>query len=167
MLQAELPNGVAGVRERCHVEIDVMTGKIVACRIRSNSGRVVAWGDDVLREVYRLGILDWNLTLQRQTPSPVGRDLITPALTNPTIPSPLEKTPVEGIPTSGTSLIPRRLVLLEPWQMASWPRTYRMVYALVDGKKSVTKITEILSVSPGTVEQVLRDLQAMRVIAIE
>ena len=71
VLQAELPGGMAGLRERCRIEIDVVTGNIVACRVENSSERVVLWGEDALREVNRLGVLDWTLTLQRETLPPL------------------------------------------------------------------------------------------------
>jgi hypothetical protein len=51
--------------------------------------------------------------------------------------------------------------------MQGWHRTQRMVYALIDGKNSVQRITGMLSLSPQAVEQVLRALQAIGVIVLE
>ncbi len=187
VLQAEVPGGMAGLRERCRIEIDVVKGNIVACRVENSSERVVLWGDDALREVYRLGVLDWILTLRREPLPPLHESspgLRTQPLsswerismTDPFMRTPLGSTtgstpvvrPVTGsFPVAGTSLIPRRTKEVEPGQMQVWHRTQRMVYALIDGKNSVQRITSMLSLSPRVVEQVLRVLQAMGVIVLE
>jgi hypothetical protein len=187
MLQAELPGGMAGLRERCRIEIDVVKGNIVACRVENSSERVVLWGDDALREVHRLGVVDWTLTLRREPLPPLHesssglrtRPLSSwerMSMTDPFMRTPLGSTtgstpvvrPVTGsFPVAGTSLIPRRTKEVEPGQMHAWHRTQRMVYALIDGKNSVQRITSMLSLSPRVVEQVLRALQAMGVIVLE
>jgi hypothetical protein len=193
VLQAELPGGMAGLRERCRIEIDVVKGNIVACRVENSSEHVVLWGDDALREVHRLGVLDWTLTLRREPLPPLhasSAGLRTQPLsswermsmTDPFIRTPSGRLspggsttgstpvvrPVTGsFPVAGTSLIPRRTKEVEPGQMQAWHRTQRMVYALIDGKNSVQRITSMLSLSPRVVEQVLRALQAMGVIVLE
>jgi hypothetical protein len=191
VLQAALPNGMAGLRERCRIEIDVVAGNIAACRIEDSSERIVLWGNDALREVHRLGVLDWNLTLQRETLSPLHETSpgvkTSPlsswermSMTDPFMrtPSPMGLStgstpvvrPVTGtgnFPVVGTSLIPRRTMVIKPGQMQAWPRTQRMVYALIDGKNSIQRITDMLSLSPRVVEEVLRALRSMGVIVLE
>ena len=192
VLQAELPGGMAGLRERCRIEIDVVKGNIVACRVENSSERVVLWGEDALREVNRLGVLDWTLTLRReplpplhesspnlrtQSPSWERMSMTDPFMRTPsgrlsprgstTGSTPVVRPVTGGFPVVGTSLIPRRTKEVEPGQMQAWPRTQRMVYALIDGKNSIQRITSMLSLSPRVVEQVLRALRSMGVIVLE
>jgi hypothetical protein len=146
ILYAELPSGAAGIKESCRAEISVSAGKIVSCRIEGRSGRSWLVGGEALREVYRLGVLDWQLTLQSETHPPVRE-------TSPAI--------------ARSWPIPQRTAQVDQKQLLSWPRMHRKVYALVEGRNTVKKIADILSVSPASVEQVLHDLQGINVVVWE
>jgi hypothetical protein len=47
---------------------------------------------------------------------------------------------------------------------ASWPREYRLVYALIDGKKTSAEIAELLHKPYEVVEQVLNYFQTIGLI---
>jgi len=51
--------------------------------------------------------------------------------------------------------------------MHPWQRMYKLVYALVDGSRSVAEIAKLLSTTPETIEGVLSDLRSIRVIVME
>jgi hypothetical protein len=144
-LSATTPSGVASLREACHIEINIIAGDIVSCTIAGASGRRLT-GEKAIQELFRLGQLSWTFTPRQES------------ITQPTLPA---LVPGESIP------FPRRIVLLERWQMSNLPRLHRTVFALADGTKSATKIAEILSTSPDLVEKALHDMQSMGIIAME
>jgi hypothetical protein len=72
----------------------------------------------------------------------------------------MSSTPIRG------QLVPTRSIFVTQSQMSAWPRRQRIVYALVDGKNTVQRIAEILSLSLFVVEQVLRDLQMIHVVSL-
>ena len=157
LLHAQLPTGIAGIKELCHVEIDVVFGAMTSCRVVSDNGQKQLVGEEAVRELQRMGVVHWELTLKQDMVPPVR-----------------ETSPITNIPsfhpvttrTLSTSLVPRRLVFLNQGQMSSWPRMHRMVYALVDGKNDTNRIAKILSISPEALRQILRDLQGMTVISV-
>lgn len=143
-LYSDVPSGVAGVPGPCRIEINIKAGTVVSCSIVGNGGQRVT-GKDSVKHIARLGRLKWIFTPQAE-------------ITTASIPV----TPVpEEVP-----LFPTRSVYLEQWQMQSWPRMHRTVFALADGSRSIVKIAEILSASPDVVEKTLRDLQSIGVITM-
>jgi hypothetical protein len=146
-LYAEMPSGVGRLREPCRIEIDVVSGQITSCAVIGSSGRYLT-GKEAMRELARLGRLNWTFT-------------------------PREEQSVETLPTPSTplkaveerNLLPRRIVYVDPVQMRNWPRVHRAVFALADGTKNVVKIAEVLSVPPDIVEKALKELQSIGVIA--
>ena len=147
-LYADAPSGVNSLREPCRIEIKIMAGSVVSSTIVGSSGRRLT-GKDADKELSRLGRIRWTFTPQQEvvTPQPAP-PVITPA-----------------VPTD-ISFLPRRSVQLEQWQMRSWPRMHRAVFALADGTKSVMKIAEILSAPPDQVVKTLRDLQSIGVVTM-
>ena len=59
---------------------------------------------------------------------------------------------------------PRRLVQQQPREFISWTFMQRKVFALVDGKRTVLQIAQLLSTSLDTVTKALHELQAMQMI---
>src|SRR5579885_2457664 len=145
LLYAEVPAGLAALREPCRVEINIIAGNIVSCAIVGVSGRYIT-GNAAAQELARLGRIRWNFTPQQKASTqPI-----------PAMPKPVS-----------ISAFPRRTRQVDQWQAQSWPRLHRTVFALADGTKPVTKIAEILSVSPDLIERALHDLQSIGVITIE
>src|SRR5690348_13275395 len=58
-LHADLPSGVPGRREPCHVEIALEGGNIVSCSITTSRGPLLT-GDRAYQELTRLGRLRWT-----------------------------------------------------------------------------------------------------------
>ncbi len=65
--------------------------------------------------------------------------------------------------------VPRRLVTVTPEQMrqGQWSRNHRMVYGMIDGIRTIEKIADLLSLRPEEVDQLVRDLQTIRVVALD
>jgi hypothetical protein len=145
-LHADLPKGVPQLRGPCRAEITLKTGKIVSCSITSSRGSFLS-GDKAYQELMRLGRLHWSFVSQMPSVAQPG------GLANQ-----LEKKALSR---------PRRMVVLERWQMQSWPRIYQLVYGLVDGTRSVAEIAALLMTTAEAIEDVVRDLRSMRVIAME
>lgn len=144
-LYAEVPAGYVGLQEPSRIEIRLSAGAVVSCFIVGRSGQRLTEKESVKR-IARLGRLRWEFTPQEE---------VSTALT--TFPDALPVIPV----------FPRRTVYLEQWQMQSWPRLHRTVFALADGTRSAAKIAAVLSVEPEMVERTLYDLQSMNVVVME
>lgn len=144
-LYAEVPSGIAGLQEPCRIEIRLQAGTIVSCFIVGRSGRRLTEKESA-KKFSRLGRLEWTFTPQEERIA-----LSAPSLFM-----------MEEIP-----IFPGRTVDLEQWQMQSWPRLHRMIFALADGTRSSTKIAQVLSAAPDQVDRALRDLQSIKVIAMK
>ena len=145
-LSADLPSGVAGLREPCRAEIKIMAGAVDSCSIVGRSGRRLV-GPDAAQGLSRLGRIRWTFTAQRESPT--------------------QPTPAVSLPGSAT-VFPRRYVIyLDQQQMRNWSRLHRAVFSLADGTKSILKISEILSTSPELVDKALRDLQSIGAVALD
>lgn len=60
--------------------------------------------------------------------------------------------------------IPQRLMQYQPRQFILWAFMQRKVFALVDGKRTVLHIAQLLSTSLSRVTETLHELQDMQVI---
>jgi hypothetical protein len=145
-LRAEVLSGIAGMQGPCRVEVKLVVGAVVSCFIYGGSGQRLSEKDS-LKQVARLGRLKWIFTPQDENT----------ALTIPAVVAPPPKAPV----------FPQRTVYLEQWQMQSWPRLHRTVFALADGTRSIEKIAEVLSAAPDVIDKALRDLQSIGVVTME
>lgn len=143
ILSADVPSGTASVKESCRVEIKLVSGTIVSCLIVGVSGRRVP-EKTMTQELTQLGRLNWTFTPQLERIAP----------------------PVTPVSPPAARFLPQRTAQIEQWQMNSWPRIHRLVFALADGTKSALKIAEILSVSSEVIDGALRDLQAIGVMAM-
>jgi len=145
-LQTDLPSGVSSLREPCHVEIALEAGNIVSSSIVGSSGSLLT-GERAYQELTHLGRLRWTFVPQSPSvtqPEPAHRTLVKRAISRP-----------------------RRVVVVEQSQMRPWQRMHKLVYALVDGTRSVEEIAKLLSTTPETIEEILSDLRSIRVIVME
>lgn len=140
-LYADVSSKIANMREPCYIEIVITEGAVISCAIVGNSGQRLT-GKEAVRELSRLGQLRWTFTLNEKVAVP---------------PTP---------PVQEEVFLPSRTVYLEQWQMSDWSRMHRMVFALADGTKSITKIAEVLSASPSVISKILQDLQSINVVAM-
>jgi hypothetical protein len=147
LLHTNIPPRTTGVHETRRVEIFIESGAVKACVITSENGRKVE-GEQAYQALVRLGRLRWTFTPQMQSSKPSWL-----------VPS--------DAPITTSLPFPRRIVNVEQHQMRSWPRLYRLVFALADGTKSVEKIATMLSTTSGAIEPILRDLRKKQLIIIE
>ncbi|HET8911026.1 MAG TPA: hypothetical protein VFN23_06165 [Ktedonobacteraceae bacterium] len=92
-LQTQIPNGVPGVKERCLVWIEFVSGEIASCTIQTQSGKQVLTAQKALNTLYGLGALDWELiTLKNDAP------LIYPQQMSPATSSPVNKPSTQQMP---------------------------------------------------------------------
>jgi hypothetical protein len=144
-LSADVPSGVAGLREPCRIEINILTGAITSCTVVGRSGRKII-GEKAKQELSHLGQLRWTFTPQPETSAqPISSPQTLVSL----------------------SFFPRRTAQIEPKQMRRLSRLHRAIFALADGTRSVEKIAAILSTSSGQVDRALHELQSMGVIILE
>jgi len=145
-LSAEVPSGVASLREPCRIEVNIMSGLITSCTIVGNSGQRMT-GKKTVQEISRLGRLNWTFTPKSEAVTQPEQSALTPG---------------------ERYVFPRRTTIrLEQRQMQNLSRLHRAVFALADGTKSSTKIAEMLSTSPDLVDKALNDLQSIGVIVLD
>lgn len=143
-LYADVPAGTTGLAEPCRIEARLQAGAVVSCCIVGRSGKRLTEKESI-KKIDRMGRLKWTFVPQEENLAASSPSFFPP----------------EEIP-----VFPRRVVFLEQWQMQSWPRLHRMIFALSDGTRSIEKIAEVLSVTPEQVNSALRDLQAINVIVM-
>ena len=152
ILRTELQD-TRNVAEKFVAQLDIVEGKAISCYIKNGNGQIIFSDHEALRVLYGLGPLEWILLPRQDMIISVPRPQLPPQI-------PLLALPP---PASARSSVPRRTVLVEQRQMISWPRRHRMVYVLIDGKKSIDRIAEILSLPINVVEDIIRDLQSIDV----
>ncbi len=63
--------------------------------------------------------------------------------------------------------VPRRVGVMSAEYLASMPRQYRMIYALVNGMNSVERIIQLMTaLPPDTIEMILHELQSHNIITM-
>lgn len=147
-LFAELPPGTLGRKDRVGAHLDIIEGKIADCRILAGNQLVLVSGNEALRLLYGIGVLDWTVSSRQESSAHL------PAVRNTPAP---ETRPV-------AVRIPRQAASVRQEQMNRWPRKHRLVFGLIDGERNCKKIGEMLSLPPDVLEEVLRELQSMNVI---
>jgi hypothetical protein len=144
-LYADVPASATSLSEPCRIEALLQAGAVISCSIVGKSGKRLPEKESI-KKIDRLGRLQWTFTPHEES-------------------APLLETAPLFVPEE-IPVFPRRVAYLEQWQMQSWPRLHRMIFALSDGTRSVAKIAEVLSVPPEQIESALRDLQSINVVAM-
>lgn len=147
LLRTDLPAGILEQTPACSATITVVRGSITSCAIFDADGTARVLGDAAYHLLAHLGFLRWSLTL------PLSSSLLPPA--------PALKA------TVGEHMVPRRLREPKAEQRTTWTRTHRLVFALIDGKKSAAQIARLLSLSPTRVQKALHDLYQMNLLALD
>ena len=161
-LYADLPAKKLGNKAPWKAQLRVSEGTVITCQILDNRGTVVHAGDSALETLYKLGALNWEVVpdlLDGTGKLPA----LTPARKSGTLPPlPPEPEPVPSPP----SPVPYRLmnITLKQMNQTQWPRDYRLIYILVDGTRTTEKIASMLTMPLADVEQILHELQVMRII---
>ncbi|HET8913052.1 MAG TPA: hypothetical protein VFN23_16375 [Ktedonobacteraceae bacterium] len=94
------------------------------------------------------------------TPQPPYAMKMPAAIPTPTT-QPLRPTPTP--PPVKEGAIPQRHQFVDQSEMDFWPRNHRRVLGLVDGKRSVDKISGILKLPNRVVEEILHDLKKLEI----
>ena len=177
VLRAELPKGLMNTQETCWIQLKLLQGEITDCQIIANRGGTIVADKDVLREVERLGPLEWMFgplkgspTLPKKAPD---NNSSSPPLSVPiSLPSLAPSLPSNQLSSFLFALVPRRLTIVEQHLLNALTRQQRRVLALVDGKRNISQITALLfsssSIESG-VEEVLtlfQELDELRIIEL-
>jgi len=134
---------------RAHLYL--VEGHVAACHVQSQvDGRRLLSDSEAMRWLARWGQREfvWSLeifTLQQTAPHPAPAGLLPPATQMPT---------------------PQRSAQVEQSVISTWPRKYRQIFALVDGRRSLGQIAALLKLPPVVVEKIVNDLQSMGIIRI-
>jgi len=147
LLRAQLPANVLEHKETCVVTITVVKGLLVSCAITDEESFPYVTGEQALNALTRVGYLNWTLTLQ------LSSSLLPP--------------PSSQASGRGRNAIPRRLVEPKAAQLRILTRTQRLVFSLINGKNSVTYIAYLLALSSTRVEQTVRELYQMKLLALD
>ncbi len=158
-LSTTLPSGIPGIKERCQARVDLQEGKIVFCQIEGQNGQVFARGSQALQLLSRLGSQEWQLIeMQQLEASPV--------------PNIVQLSPQNQRFLYTSTFVPQRTTFIEQQTLNQLPLRHRQVLNLVDGMRSVERITVILFSSTDAqvlrqVGEILQELEAMKVIVVK
>lgn len=172
-LHGIIPAKKLGNKSPWKAHLRVLEGKVISCQILDNRDAVVNSGELALDTLYKLGPLYWEII-----PELPGGTGPLPAI------SPLKKPGSGNLPSGQQRVvqppapepfpaqegpIPYRLmnVTLRQMNQTQWPRDYRMVYILIDGTRPSTTIARMLALPLADVEQILHELQRMRIIEMK
>lgn len=156
---------ISGVRGRCQVFLHIEQGAIKSCSIMDERGNEVASGDVAIKLI-QSQVLEWHYTESGTSPTtrrdthPLLPQVMPPRLTYT---RPLPSVPVPRSP------IPRRTYRVPQHEFMLWPRLYRSVYSLIDGKVPVEYIVRLLAREQGVerVREVLLYLQRAGLITFD
>ncbi|HEY3993893.1 MAG TPA: hypothetical protein VGM01_13585 [Ktedonobacteraceae bacterium] len=172
-LSADLPAKKLGNKAPWKAQLRVDEGLVTSCQILDQRGSIVHSGEPALEALYKLGPLHWEIA-----PDLLDGSSKLPTLNQTRKSGPLAVPPANTIPapvpasvpdsSSADTPVPYRLltVTLKQMNQTQWPRDYRLVYILIDGIRTTEKIANMLAMPLADVEQILRELQVMRIIDI-
>ncbi len=154
------------VKRRCRVFLYLERGVVKNCTIADERGGEIASGATALKLIQNQ-VLEWHYTESQSLPVPKQTTSHSPALRMPqrqALTGPL-RPPVAPVLRSP---IPRRTSHVPQDEFLLWPRLYRSVYSLIDGKVSVEHIVRLLAreQDAGRVREVLLYLQQAGLITL-
>ncbi|RAQ95766.1 DUF4388 domain-containing protein [Thermogemmatispora tikiterensis] len=150
--------------EAWQASLQLQKGRPLSCIIISLvDGRLLMSGAQAVDWLASRGELQWYLTVGEQA----GAASLAPTTTAPTgdpgqrsAPSP---SPSQGMRPS--HLVPRRLLQSPP--LSSWSREERLLFALIDGSRTVSEIAHLLRRSPEQIMPLLLSLIQRGAITLE
>jgi hypothetical protein len=122
---------IPGVKKHCQILIRLEKGAIAACSIKDEEGHELFSGNTALKRIQHL-VLEWNYIEEQKRPN-VSQKLV------------LAQSPEE----IKWSSIPQRTYPIPQQEFLSWPRIYRSIYSLIDGKSSVYRLSGLLGHEQG------------------
>jgi hypothetical protein len=126
-------------KEQWQIEMTLYRGKVATCLLLINQARVT--GEEALQAIQPLGAIPWKFVI----------NITSPALSS-------VRTGTQSHQEPG--LIPKQTVSLPATEISRLPRSHFLVYASVNGKRTVENIAQLLKATPEQVEQVLQELQS-------
>ena len=146
-LYAEIPH-IPGVKGHCQVFLRLEQGLIQTCVIKNEYGSEVASGETALKLIQNQA-LEWHYR-EEKPPSQSLLPARVPSVRPPSFPRTTTHLPREAAPRFplvplARSPIPFRRTFISQRAFLSWPRLYRAVYSLIDGKTSVDDIVRLLA----------------------
>lgn len=139
---------IPGVRGRSQVFLRLEQGSVQSCSITHERGKEVAYGETAVKLIQN-EVLTWHYsgetppspTQPRETPR------VLPQLMPPYEPTtgPLRQQQTMPSVPALRSPIPRHTYPVAQYEFMRWPRLYRSVYSLIDGKVSVDYIVRLLA----------------------
>ncbi len=161
-LSAELPAKKLGNKTPWRARLRVSEGQVITCQIFDSRGTLIDAGDAALEALYKLGPLNWEVLPDRLERGSGKLPVLDPMKQS----GPLPAVKPEPEQPPGPSPTPYRLMTITLKQMnqTQWPRDYRLVYILIDGIRTTEKIASMLAMPLTDVEQIIHELQAMRII---
>lgn len=166
---------IAGVKGRCQVFLRLEQGTVKSCTVTNERGSEVAYGDAAIKLIQNQ-VLDWHYVESQG--SPVQRH-DTPRSLPQTMPLRMAQTgplrerltgPLRApLMPALRSPVPHRTYPVSQDEFMLWPRLYRSVYSLIDGKVSVEYIVRLLAREQGIekVREVLLYLQRAGLIRFD
>jgi hypothetical protein len=139
--------------------IVIVDGQVVSCYVEDKIAQYPSKIEALLALDIDKGPLTWRFHPQQQKPLPDTSKSV--AIRSQSRPSSEQLTP---------NAIPRRIANLDLSWLTAWSaqqkRTLRMVYTLVDGRRTVATIEKSVPLPHGVVQEALVVLIAMQVITI-
>lgn len=151
-LQTLLPRNIMRTKESCKAIILLTEGAITFCSIQTISDTTLQSGEQALQTLARAGQLDWVFD-----PTPSAQSSITPS---PSIHTPqpvMSDRRSDPLPTV-QSIIPRRREQIAQHLFAQLDRKHRRVLQVVDGRRTVDEIAQLLTLPTPEIITIIREL---------
>ncbi len=132
-VEAKVPDGMKQLPQARHIILKVERGYVMACWLLDQAGTVILQGQAAWRQIEGQGVLPWQLSLELPLPASVR-----PAH--------------EVMGSERGARVPRRLYAFPSTQ---WTRQQQQVFALVDGRRSLREIAQLVSLDHATVAALL------------
>ncbi len=172
-LEADLSTGgVSGPLKNGSVKIELKEGKIISATISDASGHIRYQGQDALSRVRRV-VLTWQLMETPLNSLNKGDhvDLTVPAQYPPNLSQVATKPfllPVDrSFASNINNFVPIKRQNLLPERLRYLSRSARSIYALVNGKSSIQRIADLLSLPVDVVYKELLALQQEQLVTLQ
>lgn len=150
-----------------YIELEVKDGTVLNCYFITTLGQIYKWVQWET-QLAPLGVLNWEQTSQsliKSLPKNSGEYSIRNSgeysyrTTQGSIPAlPAIQQPLPGAPY--------RIATVSTSQQRGWPMLHRQVYSLIDGKRKIPDIAQVLRKTPQEIARVIDDLKHFGFIKI-